>query len=313
MFTTAIVAFFIAVVLAMAVHAVVTWLKVRRRSRGRLRNQLIERLYGLNWGDVTTNNYGFAPAEGDAPERYQLQMYTELMKLLCASGRLRSHTDLLEVGCGRGGGLVHLVRGWPGSLYGIGLDYSANALRFCRRTHGHIANLAFVRGSALALPFADESFDMVFEVEASNDFEDYGAFLREAHRVLRSGGAFLCSDSRHPRNVVGIAQSIRDAGFEAEHYDITDHVAEACRLDNDRRRQLIRTGVPWYCRILLGKELANYAAIEGSRKLESFRTRRRLYVMTCAIKVDYPPGTENQKSAFNAARVPASSCSMSRP
>jgi ubiquinone/menaquinone biosynthesis C-methylase UbiE len=290
--TTAIVALF-AVVLAMAVHAAVTWLKVRRRPRGRVRNQLFERLYGLNWGDVTTNNYGFAPAEGDAPERYQLQMYTELMKLLCASGRLRPHTDLLETGCGRGGGLVHLVQGWPDALYGIGLDYSANALRFCRRTHGHIANLAFVRGSALALPFADESFDMLLDVEASNDYDDYGVFLREVHRVLRPGGAFLCSRTRHPRKVVGIAQSIRDAGFEAEFYDITDHVAEACRLDNDRRRQLIRTRVPWYYRILLGKELANYAAIEGSRKLESFRTRRRLYIMICATKVDYPPGIEN--------------------
>lgn len=40
-------------------------------------------------GDVATNNYGFAPAEGVGQERFQLQMYKELFKLLSVSGRLR--------------------------------------------------------------------------------------------------------------------------------------------------------------------------------------------------------------------------------
>ena len=28
------------------------------------REQLYDRLYSLNWGETTTNNYGFAPADG---------------------------------------------------------------------------------------------------------------------------------------------------------------------------------------------------------------------------------------------------------
>jgi ubiquinone/menaquinone biosynthesis C-methylase UbiE len=292
MLTTVIAVLCIAVAIAVAVHSMAVraadkLLRGRRRSYGKVRSQLYEHVYGLNWGDVTTNNYGFAPAEGDGRERFQLQMYKELYKLLDSSGRLQAHTDLLEVSCGRGGGLVHLLQAWPNSSRAVGLDYSEKALQFCRRTHGHIANLAFVRGSALQLPFADETFDVVLNVEASNDYGDHRAFYREVHRVLRPGGVFLYSDTRRPQLVAAIEQAMREAALDGQFRDITSHVAEACRLDSDRRRGLIRYGVPWYLRILFGKQLANYAAIEGTRKFEAFRSSRRFYFMTCAIKRDF--------------------------
>jgi ubiquinone/menaquinone biosynthesis C-methylase UbiE len=289
---TAIGALCIAVVVAMAVHALAVhaasrWLRVRRKSYGKLRIQLYERLYGLQWGDLTTNNYGFAPAEGEGQERFQLQMYKELYKLLCARSRPQSHTKLLEVSCGRGGGLSHLLKAWPGSSSAVGLDYSANAVRFCRQAYGHIANLAFVQGSGLELPFADASFDVVLNVEASHNYGDDLAFFREVNRVLRPGGMFLYSDYRRPELVAPLKQTLREAALDGEFNDITKHVAEACRLDSDRRRQLIRACVPWYYRIVFGKELANYAAIEGSRKFEAFCSFQRHYYMTFAIKADH--------------------------
>jgi hypothetical protein len=72
-------------------------------------------------------------------------------------------------------------------------------------------------------------------------------------------------------------------GLQGELHDITSNVAEACRLDSDRRRQLLRC-LPWYYRLLFSRRLASYGAIEGSKKFEAFRTRRRLYFLTCASK-----------------------------
>jgi len=284
-----------------AVRLVALALKARRKTRGAERDQLWERIYGLDWGDVTTNNYGFAPAQEHGPERYQLQMYSELFERLRATGRLRVHTDLLEVSCGRGGGLAHLVRRWPGSVRATGLDHAENAVRACRQRHGHIANLSFVRDSALALPFADRSFDVVVNVEASNDYGDYGAFFREVHRVLRPGGAFLYCDTRRAADVTRTTQALRHAGFEAAFSDITDHVIEACRHDSVRRRQLIRSQVPWPYRVVLRRALANYAAIDGSRKFEKFRSRHRLYLMTCAIRMPIPPAAQPMRT--DARRV----------
>jgi len=272
-----------ATLLIALVLAAPAWLK-RRKRRHADRAALWERLYGLDWGGVTTNNYGFAPAEGDAPERHQFQMYLEHLAALRRSGRLKGHTRLLEVSCGRGGGLAHLAARWPGSLEAVGLDLSENALRACRAAHGRLDTLTFMRGSALALPFADASFDVVLNVEASNDYGDFAGFFAEVHRVLRPGGVFLYCDSRREEDAVRVPQLLAQAGLHGEFRDITANVLEACRLDSARRRRLIEDRAPWILRTLLGKELRSYAGIEGSAKYEAFRSGRRTYVMVCAVK-----------------------------
>ncbi len=54
--------------------------------RGKRREDLYDRLYSLPWDGMTTNNYGFAPAETGDRERFQLQLYAELSKLLESTG-----------------------------------------------------------------------------------------------------------------------------------------------------------------------------------------------------------------------------------
>jgi ubiquinone/menaquinone biosynthesis C-methylase UbiE len=56
--------------------------------------------------------------------------------------------------------------------------------------------LDFVQGDAQNLPFPDESFDAVVNVEASHQYPDFPGFLAEVTRVLRPGGHFLYTDSR---------------------------------------------------------------------------------------------------------------------
>ena len=248
---------------------------------GRIRFQVGASALDLVLGDAGPV---LAPAEGDAPERHQFQMYLEHLAALRRSGRLKGHTRLLEVSCGRGGGLAHLAARWPGSLEAVGLDLSENALRACRAAHGRLDTLTFMRGSALALPFADASFDVVLNVEASNDYGDFAGFFAEVHRVLRPGGVFLYCDSRREEDAVRVPQLLAQAGLHGEFRDITANVLEACRLDSARRRRLIEDRAPWILRTLLGKELRSYAGIEGSAKYEAFRSGRRTYVMVCAVK-----------------------------
>ncbi|MEY4927697.1 MAG: hypothetical protein RI894_2133, partial [Bacteroidota bacterium] len=56
--------------------------------------------------EFTTNNYGFSPAMGETatyPEKYQLQLYVELLSSL-PKGVIEK-AKLLEISSGRGGGL----------------------------------------------------------------------------------------------------------------------------------------------------------------------------------------------------------------
>jgi ubiquinone/menaquinone biosynthesis C-methylase UbiE len=84
----------------------------------------------------------------------------------------------LDVACGTG----FLTRHLAGEV--VGLDASERMLREARRQAPHAT---FVRGDALALPFADTSFDRVFTSYFYCHLEkaDRRRFLAEARRVAR--------------------------------------------------------------------------------------------------------------------------------
>ncbi len=61
-----------------------------------------------------------------------------------------------------------------------------------------LANLETARADACALPFDNESFDLVTCRLAAHHFADPAAFVREAWRVLRPGGTFAVVDNISP-------------------------------------------------------------------------------------------------------------------
>jgi ubiquinone/menaquinone biosynthesis C-methylase UbiE len=90
---------------------------------------------------------------------------------------------VLEVGCGTGRWLGDLRSG-ARQLYG--LDYSAHML-LQARARGKQFHLLHGRGGQL--PLSGGSFDMVYCVNAIHHFDDQRAFISEARRLLRPGGA----------------------------------------------------------------------------------------------------------------------------
>ena len=262
------------------------YLRGARDDHGK-RPALWNRFYALDWGDTTTNNYGFAPADGDHPQRFQHEMYRELLRRLEEKRPLTPRGErlkLLEVSCGRGGGLNAFLAAAPGLFDATGLDVAASAIAFNRSTYGESETLRFVEGSALELPFADASFDVVLNVEASNDYGDRPRFFAEVARVLKPGGLFVYTDSFRAAFAEEMKQQLAAAGFAADFDNITDNVAEACRLDSPRRNALIRRRAPLVARLALKRQLANYAGVEGSSKYRQFAERHRAYLMTAATK-----------------------------
>lgn len=133
---------------------------------------------------------GLKLEESDEPSRYPLQLYHATAT---QAGGLTGKR-VLEVGCGHGGGASYLTRTHRPASY-TGLDLNPAGIEFCRQRH-QIPNLDFVRGNAEDLPFPDESFDAVINVESSHCYPHLGVFLDEVARVLTPGGHFLYTDSR---------------------------------------------------------------------------------------------------------------------
>ncbi|NTW97613.1 MAG: class I SAM-dependent methyltransferase [Oscillochloris sp.] len=139
--------------------------------------------------------------------------------------RGKSGLRILDAGCGTGGDAVFLRRYGPV----VGLDYSPEAGRL---GGGRIPGM-FTRGSVVALPFADDSFDLVtsFDVLYHRAVPSEAEALAEARRVLRPGGRLLVRlpayeflRSRHDRQVHtrrrytarAARQILADAGFYVE-------------------------------------------------------------------------------------------------
>jgi len=125
----------------------------------------------------------------DEPNRIHINLYHRTATQADLSGK-----RVLEVSCGRGGGASYLVRTQHPASY-TGLDLNPNGIAFCQKTH-KLPGLNFLEGNAEELPFDDQSFDAVLNVEASHLYLQFPRFLAEVARVLRPGGDFLYTDVR---------------------------------------------------------------------------------------------------------------------
>jgi SAM-dependent methyltransferase len=147
--------------------------------------------------DVVFFNFGYEedpplalPLDAsDEPNRYCIQLYHQTASQVDLTGK-----KVLEVSCGAGGGASYIVRNLGPASY-TGLDLNPASIDLCRERHP-LPGLDFVQGDAQNLPFPDESFDAVVNVEASHQYPDFPGFLTEVARVLRPGGHFLYTDSR---------------------------------------------------------------------------------------------------------------------
>ncbi|MDP3901633.1 MAG: class I SAM-dependent methyltransferase, partial [bacterium] len=94
----------------------------------------------------------------------------------------------LDAGCGRGFLLQKIKRIAQPDAQFYGLDISENLCALARSNNPEAEILC---GDAEAMPFKDNSFDIVFMTEALEHMLDYNKALREVRRVLKPNGIFI--------------------------------------------------------------------------------------------------------------------------
>ncbi len=153
-------------------------------------------------------------AEGDTLEeqfqaheraRYELEPYIAGFAHF-GEGRGR---DVLEVGVGMGADHVRWARSRPRSLTGV--DLTPRAIEWTRRrldAEGLASNLQ--TADAEALPFDDDSFDLVYSWGVLHHTPDTAAAFHEVYRVLCPGGTARIM-IYHSRSIVGAILWIRYA------------------------------------------------------------------------------------------------------
>ncbi len=99
--------------------------------------------------------------------------------------------SVLDVGCGHGYGTAEMAK-HAAAITGV--DYSAPTVEANNARYANaFANLRFVQNKVPPLNFPDESFDVVTSFQFIEHLEERLAFIREAYRVLKTGGVLLLS------------------------------------------------------------------------------------------------------------------------
>lgn len=109
-------------------------------------------------------------------------------------GRLRPGMSLLDVGCGPGNITTDLSRTVaPGRV--VGIDAAAEIVSCARAAAAaDDPDVEWKVADAYALPFVDETFDVVHAHQVLQHLDDPVAALREMGRVARSGGLVAARD-----------------------------------------------------------------------------------------------------------------------
>lgn len=110
---------------------------------------------------------------------------------LGAGLNLRAGDRLLDVGSGLGGPSRRLAVTYGCDVTGIDLtaEYCAVASELARRL-GLADRVRYREGSALAMPFADATFDVAMTQHVAMNIADKAGLYREVRRVLKVGGRF---------------------------------------------------------------------------------------------------------------------------
>src|SRR5829696_3287152 len=121
---------------------------------------------------------------------------------------------ILDLGCGTGIVARVLRERLGGAAKIVGVDASPLMIAKARSIE---PELDWRVGNAMALPFADGSFDLVLCQVMRHFAADHMAALREVRRVLSLGGRFLVSSygprREQPFEGAALGQALTEAGF----------------------------------------------------------------------------------------------------
>ena len=221
--------------------------------------------------DKTVNfmNYGYAGLNGDAnleldkkdeANRYCIQLYDQVVNRLNLENK-----KVIEIGSGRGGGASYIARYYKPIQY-TGLDISSGVIKFCNEYY-NVPGLSFVEGKAEKIPFDNNSFDAVVNVESARCYSNIKVFFKEVYRILQSNGHFLFADMIEPECVDEVKNDLVSCGFNIQlERDITKNVAKGLELDTKRRENQIQNKVPGFLR----KSFEKFAGTKGSTRYNSF-------------------------------------------
>jgi len=175
--------------------------------------------------NVNYMNHGYYPSyafikKEDLAFKNQVSLYLSLFEKINPNNK-----DILEIGCGRGGGINSLTKYFKFKSIDA-CDINKTNINFCKNNYKN--NVNYKVSNAEKLDYADSSFDIVISVESSHCYENFSLFFNEVKRVLRPNGIFLYTDCG---KVIQSFPNFFSLFKNIIRKDITENVKKSCEND----------------------------------------------------------------------------------
>ncbi|MDO9152191.1 MAG: class I SAM-dependent methyltransferase [Paludibacter sp.] len=231
--------------------------------------------------EITFMNYGYHdPSElieldsRDENNRYSIQLYHRLAKMADIKDK-----NIVEVGCGRGGGLAYITNRFK-PVTALGIDLDSKAVKFGNANY-NLKGLSFKQGNAQHLDLEDGNTDVLFNVESSHRYMNMEQFLKEVYRCLKPGGYFLLTDFRPHDKMHKLNKLFKKFDFiKFDEQIINKEVSNALELDSVRRIALVEKYAPMF----LTKLLHDFAGSTGSTTFNYIENGKLVYFVYCFQK-----------------------------
>jgi ubiquinone/menaquinone biosynthesis C-methylase UbiE len=149
------------------------------------------RLFEILWGDSL--HFGYWPP-GSPPDSIE-EGQDRFTELLASKMEGKADRRLLDVGCGTGRATLLLAQRTKSQLTGINISARQIDAANSRASKMGLSQQAkFQVADALAIPFADGSFDGAWAVESLLHMPDLARAVSELRRVLKAGSRLVVSD-----------------------------------------------------------------------------------------------------------------------
>eukprot|EP01084_Bolivina_argentea_P153332 267373_1 len=150
-----------------------------------------------NKKDFNLLNFGYYNEEahhnwknGDK-QAFQKMMYDTILNCTIKSNQLMydKNKKVLEVGCGRGGGIKHLLE--TNKIYHVtGVDLSNENIKNCENIlkkyieNSKVYTVNMKVGNAMHLQLNSNYFDAVINIESSHNYPNFNLFVDQVYKVL---------------------------------------------------------------------------------------------------------------------------------
>jgi tocopherol O-methyltransferase len=158
--------------------------------------QRIQQFYDASsglWEDIWGEHmhHGYYGADG-TEQKNRRQAQIDLIEELLNWAGIEGAENILDVGCGIGGSSLYLAAKFQAQATGITLS-PVQAARATERAKeaGLSGRSQFLVANAQAMPFDDNSFDLVWSLESGEHMPDKTKFMQECYRVLKPGGTLI--------------------------------------------------------------------------------------------------------------------------